>query len=341
MKLSRRHAMAGGAVALAGCSGIEERADEIRSARGHPLSGTVGVSIVDRSRSGHDLERLTTDALTYWTANADEFLDFSVTFELTSTSPDVELTFLADAAELEGCEGYATEEVLGCAPLLEEGHRPERPVTIEVVAGVRPSGEIRITTKHELGHALGLTHDDEPAYIMSNDVEDRLPEYTVRTEILQSIENAWNGRNAATRRYNRAIERWNGGEYGAAASGFESSAERYRAVLASVETAAELETEFDGMARPETVDRETLRTQFGRIREWIDLAITRSEPMAEAATERETGDVSTAREKAAEAEAADEELASVGFPALADTARTLGLVRHGPAGETATGTDET
>lgn len=340
MEMSRRHAMAGAAVALAGCSGIEERAAEVRSARGHPLSGTVSVSIVDRSRSGHDLERLTTEALTYWTANADEFLDFSVTFELTSTSPDIELAFLADAAELEGCEGYATEEILGCAPLLEGGHRPERPVTIEVVAGARPYGEIRITTKHELGHVLGLTHDDEPAYIMSNDVEDRLPEYTTRTEILQSIENAWNGRNAATRRYNRAIERWNDGEYGAAESGFESSAERYRSVLASVETAADLETGFDGMDRPETVDRETLRTQFGQIREWIDLAIARSERMAEAAAARETGDVSTARERVAEAETIDEELAEADFSAPADAARALGLVRHGSAGETVTETDE-
>ncbi len=335
MELSRRHALAGAAVALAGCSEIEERADGIRSSRGHPLSGTTSVSIVDRSHSGHDLQRLTTEALTYWTANAEEFLDFSVTFELASASPDLEVVFLADAAELEGCAEHATEEILGCAPLLEEGHRPERPVTIEVVAGDRPHGEVRITTKHELGHALGLTHDDEPAYVMSNDIEDRLPEYDRRTEILNSIENAWTGRNAGTRRYNRAVERWNDGEYGAAASGFDSSAERYRVVVASVETAAELETGFDGMNRPETVDRGALRTHFERIREWIEPAKTRSERMAEAASARERGDVSTAQERIAEAETATEELDEIDFPAPADAARALGLVRRSSADETA------
>jgi len=111
--------------------------------------------------------------------------------------------------------------------------------------------------------------------------------------------------------------------------------------VASVETAAELETGFDGMNRPETVDRETLRTHFERIHEWIELAIARSERMAEAASARERGDVSTARERIAEAETIDERLEDVDVPAPADTARALGLVRHGSTGETTAGTHGT
>lgn len=343
MKLSRRHAIAGVAVALAGCSGlereIEEQAENVPGLRGHPLSGTTTLSITDRSESSHDLERLTMEALTYWTTNAAEYAGFEVAFELTTTAPDIELVFLENRRELQGCQEHASQEVLGCAPLLEDGHRPERPVTIEVVANERPYGEILVTVEHELGHTLGLAHDDEPAYIMSNDIEDRLPEYDRRREILVAIENAWNGRNAGTRIYNRAIEHWNDSEYRAAQSEFEASADRYRPVVASVETADEIEEEFDGMARPETVDRETLRMYFEQSREWIDLAIRRAEQMAAAAIAREGGDVSTARDRVAAAEEATEALEAVAFPSPADAARALGLLRDGRPGETANDPD--
>jgi hypothetical protein len=343
MELSRRHAIAGVAVALAGCSTVEreiqERAAGVRAADGHPLSGTTTVSIVDRSRGRHDIERLTREALTYWTANAAEYAGFEVAFEIVTESPDIELVFLASRDELQGCRDHASQELLGCAPLLEADHRPERPVTVEVVAGDRPTDDVRVTVKHELGHALGLGHDDEPAHLMSNDIADRLPEYTRRREILESIENAWNGRNDGTRRYNQAIEHWNNDEYQAAEAGFGMAAERYRPVVASIETAAELEEGFDGMDRPETVDRETLRLYFDQSREWIDLAITRAERMAAAASAYEGGNVSRARDRAAAAREITDSLRSVAFPAPAEIARALGLLQEGSDGETAADPD--
>ena len=332
MKMSRRYAIVGIAAALAGCSGlgheIEEHAERVPSLREHPLAGRTTVSIVDRSGSAHDLEQLTNDALTYWTANASEYAGFEVVFELTTDSPDLELVFLESRHELEGCREYATEHILGCAPLLEVGHRPERPVTVEVVAANRPYGDIRLTVKHELGHTLGLTHDDEPAHIMSNNIEDRLPEYDRRQRVLVAMENAWNGRNAGTRRYNRAIEYWNAGEHTAATAEFEASAHRYRLVGTSVDTAAELTDGFDGMDRPETVDRERLQRFFDQSREWLELAITRAEHMSAAAHASETGDRPAARDRLAAAEEAGERLQTISFPAPADIAHSLGLLRN-------------
>lgn len=332
MKLSRRHAIAGAAVALAGCSGMqmgfEEQADGVRTLIGHPLAGTTTISVVDRSDSDHDIRALATEAAEFWTDHAEEYADVDVTFEIDDGSSDIELVFLGDRTELEGCQEHASRDILGCAPLLKPGHRPDRPVTVEIVAAGQPYGDVLITTKHELGHTLGLGHDDDPSYIMSNDVEDRLPEYDRRKEILESIENAWNGRNSGTREYNRAIDRWNDGEYTEAVTRFEASRERYEISIASIDTASELEVGFDGMIRPETVDREALRDQFDRAYEWITLAVERSEQTAESAAARADGDGSKARARLEAAEETFEKLQTIDFPAPIDVARALGLVRE-------------
>lgn len=344
MELTRRHALAGVALALAGCSGVEtevqERAERFGSFRGHPLSGSTTLSIVDESESHHDLERLTREALRYWTANAADYAGFGVSFELTASDSDIELVFLENRNDLRGCREHASQGVLGCAPLLKNGHRPTRPITVEVVVAERPYGDILVTVKHELGHTLGLTHDDEPANIMSNDIEDRLPEYARRTEILDLTEKAWNDRNDAKRVYNRSIERWNDGEYDTASSGFTSAAKAYRAVSPSIAAAADLEAGFEGMIRPETVDREVLRLYFDRMSEWVELGITRSELMAEAASARDTGDVSTARARMSAAEERSETLRTMRFPSPADVARALGLLHSGRTESTADEPDD-
>lgn len=332
MKLSRRHAIAGAAVALAGCSElqieVEERADSVRALAGHPLAGITTISVIDRSNGGHDVDAIAKEAADYWNEHAEEYAEVDVTFTFDDEAPDIELVFLADRAGLEGCQEHASREILGCAPLLRPGHRPERPITVEVVSAGQPYGDVRITAKHELGHTLGLGHGDEPAYIMSNDIEDRLPEYHRRIEILDSIENGWNGRNSGTREYNRGIDRWKDSDYAEAASTFEAAASRYRTAAASVDTAIEVETGFDGMNRPETVDRESLRAGFDRAHEWIDLAVERSELMAESATARNDGEVQNARTSQREADQVFERLREVDFPAPVEVARSLGLVRE-------------
>ncbi|MGM0717472.1 MAG: hypothetical protein ACQET5_09915 [Halobacteriota archaeon] len=334
MGLSRRHAIAGVAVALAGCAElqgqVEKRADGVLTDDDHPLKGTTTIGIVDRSDSEHDLEALTVDAAAFWTDHAAEYADVGVSFRPEPEGPpDVEVVFLDSRTELAGCEEHASSDILGCAPLLTAEHRPERPITVEVVVANRPAGDVRITVQHELGHTLGLDHDDEPAYIMSTDIADRLPEYGRRREVLESFENAWAGRNSGTQEYNRAVNRWNDGEYDAAAPIFERSAKRYRTTNAWVERGLELARGFDGMERPETVDRDRLRDAFESAGGWTDLAAERSELMALSSEARADGDVPGARELRAEAEEVFSELQAIDFPAPIEIASALGLLRDG------------
>ena len=333
MELSRRRAIAGAAVALAGCSGVrnevDERADTVLGPNEHPFAGTTTVAVEDRSGSDHDVSALAATAAAYWNEHAVEYAGFDVSFGVGGGSPDVELVFLDRRAELEGCQEHASAEVLGCAPLLRAEHRPERPVTVEVVATGRPYGDVLITAKHELGHALGLGHDDEPSHIMSDSIEDRLPAYERRVDLLDAFGNAWAGRNAGSRQYGRAVERWNDRRYAESVSVFEASAERYRDAAESVATAGELATAFEGMERPETVDQEGLRESVGSAGEWVDLAVERSTLMAEAASARADGDGGTAKEYRRDADDASAALRDAEFPAPIVVADALGLGRNG------------
>lgn len=335
MTLRRRELLRGAAVGfaglsvgLAGCSDVQEFAEDA-DPRGHPLAGTTTVAIVDRSDSTHDLVALADESLAFWTANAQQYAGFEVEFQRVArdADPDVEIEFLNSREELDGCQEHSTDNILGCAPLIREDNRIERPVVAEVVATGRPAGEVAITTKHEIGHLLGLGHDAEPAYIMSNRIEDRLPEYEARVEVLNTFEAGWEARNDGTSAYNEGIARWNDEDYEAAIDPFERARNRYRSIHDYVDDAAAAATAFEEMQRPETVDRERLGRYFETTRTVADLLIEAAENMRAAAEAMVDGDRNRARERQQAAKDALSELETVDEPTPADVGRALGLVR--------------
>ena len=333
--MRRRELLAGAAVALAGCAEAREFLED-NSPVGHPLAGQTSVAIVDRSESTHDLRALTVEALSFWNENAAQYAGFEVTFGLVAREedPDVEIEFLDDRSELDGCREHSSENVLGCAPLIREGNRIERPVVAEVVATDRPYGEVLITTMHELGHMLGLDHAAEPAYIMSNRIQDRLPEYEHRVTVLESFQSAWGARNDGTRTYNEGISLWNDGEYERAVDPFGRAAETYRSIHDHVDAAEEAATAFEDMKRPETVDRERLAEYFGTTRQVADLLVGVAEDMQAAAEAMTDGRRLDARNRQESAQEGLEEVEATDAPTPADVGRALGLVREDDLGGT-------
>lgn len=327
--MRRRELLAGAAVALAGCAEAREFVED-NAPIGHPLAGETAVAVVDVSSAAHDLEALTDEALAFWNEHAPQYAGVDVTFERVArdADPDVEIEFLDTREQLDGCQDHSSEEVLGCAPLIREGNRIDRPVVAEVVATDRPYGDVRITTMHELGHMLGLGHDDEPAWIMSNRIRDRLPEYEHRVEVLEAVQAGWDARNDGTRRYNEGIERWNDGDYRAAVEPFARAAELYRSVHDHVDAAERAATAFEEMNRPETVDRERLASYFETTRELTDMLVSVAEDMRAAAEARADGNIIRARERQESANETLEAVQSRDAPTPADVGRALGLVRE-------------
>lgn len=344
MAVRRRELLAGAAVAastLAGCADAREFVED-NAPIGHPLAGETTVAVVDRSRSTHDLETLTDESLAFWNDNAVQYADVEVAFERVDrdADPDVEIEFLDDRSELDGCRDEGSGEVLGCAPLIREGNRIDRPAVAEVVATDRPYGDVRITTMHELGHMLGLGHDDEPAYVMSNRIEDRLPEYDHRVEVLDAFRAAWERRNEGTRRYNEGIDRWNDGEYEDAIGSFTEAAERYRSIRDSVAVAEAAAGAFEDMVRPETVDRDRLADYFETTRTLADMLVSVAEDMREAAEARANGNLLGARSRRESANETLREVQSTDAPTPADVGRALGLVREDPVDGTTAAPNE-
>lgn len=326
MDARRRSVLAGAAAALAGCSTIEGLARDVARPDTHPLEGSNTVEIVDRSRSDHDLEALTGEALAFWNENAPEYAGFEVDFRIGDDAPDVEIIYVDTREDLQGCHEYASEQVLGCAPLLRVGDRLNRPATVEVVATDRPYGDVRITTQHELGHTLGLDHDDEPAYIMSNRIEDRLPGFEHRIAVLEAQERALRRRNEATGSYNEGIRAWNDRDYERAAERFDRSEAEYRSVLEEVEAARDRAGELEGIERPDTVDLEALREHFDRSERNVELAAEAASEMAAATRARARGNAFEARDRRERANELMDEASELGFPSPAVVAVSLGLI---------------
>jgi predicted Zn-dependent protease len=62
-----------------------------------------------------------------------------------------------------------------------------------------------MTAKHELGHLLGLGHDDEPSEVVSSRPEDRIPDYERRVECWETAQTGVEQTNEGSDRYRQAL----------------------------------------------------------------------------------------------------------------------------------------
>lgn len=312
----------GVAATLAGCTAVSPPRNDA-----HPFAdSTVTVRVDIDTESDHDLDRNAREAMDFWEEHSTEYVGFGIEFERTENDPDLVIAYADDDRGCEGVES-SSAQVLGCAPLLGPGSRPRRPVIARVVAADRPYGKIRITTKHEIGHVLGLGHDDEPRHIMSNRPEDRIPLYEERIEIWELVLESQTHANDSTGRFNAGLERWETREYSDAADRFREATEGYDDAHDGFTTARERVEIFDGHPRVETVALEALRTHLDALVEKTGLASGFAGDMTEAADLAAQGETDAANALLDEANEQIRAFNAVQSPQIRDVAVALGLVR--------------
>lgn len=310
--------------ALAGCAFDGEPTTD---APRHPFAEeTVSVRIDNRSDTDHDVERNAREALEYWTENADSFVGFDVDFEVVETDPDMTIAYVDTPEPCRNVEGFS-EQVLGCAPLLRPGVRVPTELTAYVVATNRPFGKIRITTKHEIGHVLGLYHDDEPREIMSNRPEDRIPLYDVRIDIWERVLGSENRSNDGVRLFNLGVRSWNDEEYEAARAAFGAANDEFSAGRDAVNGALDRTAEFVDHPRVETVALEDLRRHLRRLVDRLAAAVGFTEHMRRASAAVLAGETDRANSERTAANDQIRTFSGIGEVELREIAVTLGLVR--------------
>ncbi|MCL9813945.1 hypothetical protein [Natranaeroarchaeum aerophilus] len=215
----------------AGCTELEEAGERISAATGpdRPWANLpVTVTLDDQTEVGREgFEGLLLDAMVYWEDHSEEYAGYEIEYTFEPTLDDHEdadiVVELVEDVQTCSVEGH-DQEAVGCAPVIT-GSAPET-ARVEIKDGFSDDLTL-VTIKHELGHTLGLGHDDEPQSIMSADPADRIPDYETRVDIHERYRETVGRINEGTSRFNEGIEYRGDQEWEAAIEPFEQAAEHY------------------------------------------------------------------------------------------------------------------
>lgn len=315
-----------GALSVGGGCVVATRLNATEDAS-HPLADSpTRVSVDNQSSTDHDVERNAWEALTFWEANSPEYVDFDFRFELVETNPDMVIEYADSPAGCQSVSGYS-ELVMGCAPLIHVESTPPSPVPVTVVAGNRPYGEIRITTQHEIGHTLGLGHDDDPRHVMSNRPEDRIPLYNTRVEIWDAVVDAQNESSIGIDRFSDGTDAWESNEYGTAGEYFGEASGRFSEARRMVESGQTRTDVFERDNSMRTVDLEGLTERLDRIARRLELAMSFASLMNRATEAALDDNRRLANSHLRDANSDIRSFNEVDPPQIQEVAVALGLVR--------------
>lgn len=176
--------------------------------------------------SGRNYATYLEEAAEYWERVDESHLGYDIDFDVRPDSTDADIV-LRVVNDIDTCgeEDDDSGSYLGCADINNpDGSAPPR-TDARIVGGLTQSSAVEVM-KHEIGHTLGLTHDDDPQSVMSAttmvrvlsepDVDERNNPWqnnpiTVEYD-LSSISEA--NRSEVRKQLDHAVEYYNGGADG-------------------------------------------------------------------------------------------------------------------------------
>lgn len=160
-------------IGLAGCSaaGVEDVRKEVTSAADPPdnpwAAENITVSVQDTTNSGREWEPIVKDALDYWNQNMSQVGREGQFVYTDSGESDLQVRIVDEINQC-GAE-QVTENTHGCAPIytgVGAGAVDNQPVRVENELQDSATTDVTI---HEIGHTLGLQHNDSEAWAIMNE----------------------------------------------------------------------------------------------------------------------------------------------------------------------------
>lgn len=142
-----------------------------------PISVYLDDDAADRNMSGP-----TQRAMDYWEANSSEHLDYQASYEWVDDRESADIVIEYTDIDECGSEYPNGTDLTGCAPVVNDSTSTPDPAVVEIQRNMSDPPTFT-TVVHELGHAHGLTHDDEPNEYMDAEMVDIALRETVKIRL--------------------------------------------------------------------------------------------------------------------------------------------------------------